>query len=111
MTWIARKAFFIVVFSICCERCHAERYSGVVAFGDSLSDMGNRWIDTKKLDIKFKQTWVAQLATMLGAPAFKPSGVTTYYGGTNYAVGGAGTEFTAAMGPERNGKQNLTEQV
>ncbi len=48
---------------------------------------------------------------MLNMPGFKPSGLTSYYGGSNYAVGGAGTEYTAKMGSERNRDQNLTQQV
>src|SRR6187455_257271 len=86
----------------------AAEFTGIVAFGDSLSDMGNRWLDPKKPDLKFKQTWVAQLAgpTMLNFPGFKPSGTTTFYGGSNYAVGGAGTAATSATNLERNRGQD-----
>src|SRR5207248_205101 len=35
----------------------------------------------------------------------------SYLGGTNYAVGGAGTEYTAKMASDRNRGQNLTQQV
>ena len=91
----------------------AADYAGIVAFGDSLSDMGNRWIHSNKPDLKFRQTWVAQLAgaAMLNSPGFKPSGISSYCGGCNYAVGGAGTEYTAKMGSDRNRGQDLTEQV
>ena len=91
----------------------AADYTGIVAFGDSLSDMGNRWIHSNKPDLKFRQTWVAQLAgaAMLNSPGFKPSGISSYCGGCNYAVGGAGTEYTAKMGSDRNRGQDLTEQV
>lgn len=85
----------------------------VVAFGDSLTDMGNRMAETRKPDLKFKQNWVAQLAGpgMLNAAEFKPSGMSYFYGGTNYAVGGATTEYTAKISSDRNKGQNLTQQV
>jgi phospholipase/lecithinase/hemolysin len=92
---------------------HASGYTGVVAFGDSLSDMGNRWLDPNKPDMAFRRTWVAQLAgpDMLNLPGFKPSGISAFYGGHNYAVGGAGTEYTAAQASERNRGQHLSQQV
>lgn len=92
---------------------HAANFTKIVAFGDSLTDMGNRWLATKKPDIKFRQTWVAQLAgpMMLNIPDLKPSGITSYYGGSNYAVGGAMTEYAASIASERNREQNLTQQV
>lgn len=85
----------------------------VVAFGDSLTDMGNRMAETRKSDLKFKQNWVARLAgpAMLNATEFKPSGMSYFYGGTNYAVGGATTEYTAKISSDRNKGQNLTQQV
>lgn len=85
----------------------------VVAFGDSLTDMGNRMAETRKPDLKFRQNWVARLAgpAMLNAPEFKPSGMSYFYGGTNYAVGGATTEYTAKISSDRNKGQNLTQQV
>jgi phospholipase/lecithinase/hemolysin len=89
--------------------------TGIICFGDSFSDMGNRWLDPKKPDIKFKRTWVARLAepAMLNCPGFKPSGIASFYGGTNYAVGGAGTAATVGVGPrsDRNRGQDLTHQV
>jgi phospholipase/lecithinase/hemolysin len=91
----------------------AQDFRGVITFGDSLSDMGNRWLDPKKPDIKFRQTWVVQLASpaMLNVPGLKPSGIATYFGGDNYAVGGASTDATSAMGSARNRGQDLTQQV
>ncbi|WP_009961336.1 hypothetical protein [Verrucomicrobium spinosum] len=55
----------------------------VVAFGDSLTDMGNRMVETRKPDLKFKLDWVAQLAgpSMLNAAEIKPSGMSFFYGG------------------------------
>lgn len=93
--------------------CHAADHTGIVAFGDSLSDMGNRWFKAGMDNSKIRSTWVKQLAgpTMLNIPGFRVSGMTSYLGGTNYAVGGAGTELTAAMNTERNRGHHLTEQV
>ena len=93
--------------------CQAADYLGIVAFGDSLSDMGNRWFKPGMDESKIRKTWVKQLAgpTLLNLPDFKVSGTTAYLGGTNYAVGGAGTDYTAPMGSARNRAENLTEQV
>ncbi|MEZ0267932.1 MAG: SGNH/GDSL hydrolase family protein [Phycisphaerae bacterium] len=111
---VRRHVFGVVVgLALLANVAHAGEGTVIVAFGDSLSDMGNRWLDTKKPDIKFRRTWVAQLAEpgMLDSPGFKPSGITSFYGGTNYAVGGAGTAATANMGLARNRGQDLTQQV
>jgi phospholipase/lecithinase/hemolysin len=106
-----RLALLLLFVLLACV--HDASGGGVVAFGDSLSDMGNRWLKPDKPDITFRMTWVARLAgpSMLNAPDFKPSGLTAFYGGSNYAVGGAGTAVTAQMGGERNGGQSLTQQV
>lgn len=86
----------------------------IVTFGDSLTDMGNRSVGPEKKDVKFRQTWVAQLAgpTMLNIPDFKPSGMNSYYnGGTNYAVGGSTSGYAAAKDRSANKSQNLTVQI
>jgi phospholipase/lecithinase/hemolysin len=92
---------------------HAAEYPAIVAFGDSLTDMGNRWIKSRAEESKVRATWVKQLAgpSMLKLAEFKVAGMTTYLGGTNYAVGGATTAYTAKLGSDRNRGQNLTEQV
>ena len=84
-----------------------------MAFGDSLSDMGNRWLEAMPQGNAFLATWVAQLAGpgMLDDPGFKPSGTVSYFGGTNYAVAGAGTEATVALASEQTRHQHLTQQV
>ena len=94
--------------------CHAAEFKEIVTFGDSLTDMGNRSVGPDKKDVKFRQTWVAQLAgpQMLDIPDFRPSGMNTfYYGGTNYAVGGSTSGYAAASGRDANKGQNLTVQI
>ena len=107
------KTILIAILLAFSALCHAADYTGIVAFGDSLTDMGNRWFKAGMDESKIRSTWVKQLAgpTMLNIPGFKVSGMTSYLGGTNYAVGGAGTEATAAMNTERNRGQHLTQQV
>ncbi len=107
------KTIRLLLFLLLSLPCAAGGFPALVAFGDSLSDMGNRWLATGKSDIKFRRTWVAQLAGqgMLDLPGFKPSGLTSYYGGSNYAVGGAGTEYTAKQASARNREQHLTQQI
>ena len=101
---------------VCCALAapgRAATYAELVAFGDSLSDMGNRSLSAKKPPVRFRPTWIAQLAGpgLLDIAGFKPSGMSSYYGGSNYAVGGATTEYAARLGSERNRGQNLTQQV
>jgi len=107
------RAFLVAAMLLLANLACAADYPGIVAFGDSLSDMGNRWITSSMDESKIRATWVKQLAgpTLLNIPGFKVSGMTSYLGGTNYAVGGAGTEYTAKMGSDRNRGQNLTQQV
>ncbi len=54
----------------------AAQCTEIVAFGDNLTDMGNRSLTPNKADVKFRQTWVTHLAgpKMLNLPNFKPSG-------------------------------------
>ena len=51
----------VVVFAFA-PLCRAAIFTELVAFGDSLSDMGNRGLAPNKTNITFRQTWVAQLA-------------------------------------------------
>src|SRR3984957_8958324 len=79
----------------------ADGFSGVYAFGDSLSDAGNISLATLgNLPVsgiysggRFTNgnVWVQDLAQNLGLPAPKPS----LAGGTDYAYGGAETGVTA----------------
>ncbi|RYD18738.1 MAG: hypothetical protein EOP88_21550, partial [Verrucomicrobiaceae bacterium] len=94
--------------------CHAGGFKELVTFGDSLTDMGNRSVGPDKKDVKFRQTWVAQLAgpQMLDVRDFRPSGMNGFYfGGTNYAVGGSTSGYAAAKGRDQNKGQNLTVQI
>ncbi|MEZ0386193.1 MAG: SGNH/GDSL hydrolase family protein, partial [Verrucomicrobium sp.] len=106
------RSLFIAV-ALLPSLLNAAPYPEVVAFGDSLTDMGNRTAESRKPDLKFRDTWVAQLAgpTMMGMAEFKPSGMSFFYGGTNYAVGGATTAYGATSSSDRNRGQNLTQQV
>ena len=110
--------FFIVVLSLSAVLAHAQTYTSIVVFGDSLSDTGNvahltelkygvripgpladytdgRFTDgtnTVPAAHNYNGVWVEQLAAMLpGKPAITDS----LDGGTNYAYGyartGAGT--------------------
>jgi phospholipase/lecithinase/hemolysin len=113
-----RRLAFCLTLTICCHltlavNSTAQTIDGLVTFGDSLTDMGNRSVETRKPDIKFRENWVKVLAgpELLNIPDFKPSGMSFYYGGTNYAVGGATTEATAAMNKDRNRGQHLTQQI
>lgn len=92
---------------------NAASFTELVVFGDSLSDMGNRSLKPEQRDIKFRTTWVTLLAgpKMLNVSEFKPSGMTFFYGGTNYAVGGASTDYTADLASERNRGHHLTQQI
>lgn len=94
--------------------CHAAGFKELVTFGDSLTDMGNRSVGPGKNEIKFRSTWVAQLAgpQMMNIPDFKPSGMNGFYfGGTNYAVGGSTSGYAAEKGRDQNKGQNLTVQI
>ena len=104
------SAFLLIAFA---SVCHAADFTGLVTFGDSLSDMGNRWITSEDMMSKMRATWVKVLAgpQMLNVPGFKVSGITTWLHGSNYAVGGAGTAVTADTSFERNRGQDLTVQV
>jgi phospholipase/lecithinase/hemolysin len=113
ITFPRMKTIFAALLLALSTLGHAANYAELVAFGDSLTDMGNRSVAPNKPDMQFRETWVAQLAkpAMLNVLGFKPSGMSFYYGGTNYAVGGSTTEYTAKMGSDRNRGQNLTQQV
>jgi phospholipase/lecithinase/hemolysin len=102
----AAGGFVVSVFS--------DHYTGLVAFGDSLTDTGNRFAATGGADPTSPPydagrwsdgpIWVEHLAAGLGLPAPTPSAL----GGTDYAAADAGT---ALSGYAHNGSANIGTQV
>jgi phospholipase/lecithinase/hemolysin len=98
--------FTVFVFS--------NHYTGVVAFGDSLTDTGNRYAATGGTDPTSPPydagrwsngpIWVEYLAEGLGLQAPTPSAL----GGTDYASADAGT---ALSGYAHNGSPNIGTQI
>lgn len=109
------KRFSSLVFSLLllASSLQALDFEGLVAFGDSLTDAGNRAIATNGNSMVYpKEVWVTQLAGLLNIKDFKPSGRDAYTGGTNYAFGGATTGYIAKLGNWGGaGKYNLTNQI
>jgi phospholipase/lecithinase/hemolysin len=102
----ATGVFSVSVFS--------NHYTELVAFGDSLSDIGNRFAATGGTDPASPPydagrwsdgpLWVEHLATGLGVPTLAPSAL----GGTDYASADAGT---ALAGYAHNGSPNIGTQI
>jgi hypothetical protein len=102
----ATGGFVVSVFS--------DHYTGLVAFGDSLTDTGNRFAATGGTDPTSPPydagrwsdgpIWVEHLAAGLGLPAPTPSAL----GGTDYAAANA---VTALSGYAHNGSANIGTQV
>lgn len=108
------KSVITSLFLSLAALCPAAGFKEIVTFGDSLTDMGNRSVGPDKTNVKFRPTWVTQLAgpSMLGIADFKPSGINGFYnGGTNYAVGGSTSGYAADKGRDANKGQNLTVQI
>lgn len=86
-------------------------FTGILVFGDSLSDVGNVYIFTEKtnpgkpyFEGRFSDgpVWIEVFAEGMGLPALKPS----LAGGTNYAFGGARTG-----NGNRDGKPDIGAQI
>lgn len=107
-----KKIFLLLIF-LGGQALSAETFTEIVAFGDSLTDSGNRAIATNGNSTVYpKEVWVTQLAGMMKIQDFKPSGRDAYTGGTNYAFGGATTGYIAKLGNWGGaGKYNLTNQI
>jgi 3-phytase len=98
--------FTVFVFS--------DHLTGLVAFGDSLTDVGNRFAATHGTEPASPPydegrwsdgpLWVEYLAAGLGLPGPTPSAV----GGTDYAAADAGT---ALSGYAHNGSPNIGTQI
>ena len=103
---VVSGAFTVFVFS--------NHYTGLVAFGDSLTDVGNRFAATDGADPTSPPydagrwsngpLWVEHLAAGLGLPGPMPSAL----GGTDYAAADAGT---ALSGYAHNGSPNIGTQI
>ncbi|MDG3005102.1 SGNH/GDSL hydrolase family protein [Paludisphaera mucosa] len=94
----------------------AGSYTGLVVFGDSLSDVGNTFAAATFPGAPYVggrysdgPIWVDYLAARLGIAAPTPS----FLGGTDYAWGFAqsGADFSYPMGPMGPGVPNLLTQV
>jgi phospholipase/lecithinase/hemolysin len=102
----ATGGFIVSVFS--------DHYAGLVAFGDSLTDVGNRFAATGGTEPASPPydagrwtdgpIWLEYLAAGLGLPGPAPSAL----GGTDYAAADAGT---AQSGYAHNGSANIGTQV
>jgi phospholipase/lecithinase/hemolysin len=102
----AKGGFTVNIFS--------DHYTGIVAFGDSLTDTGNTFAATAGqeptsppyFDGRFSDgpLWVEHLASDLGLPAPTPSQL----GGTDYAAADARTSLT---GVAHNGSPNIGTQI
>jgi phospholipase/lecithinase/hemolysin len=102
----AKGGFTVDIFS--------NHYTGLVAFGDSLTDTGNTYAATggnepaspPYFNGRFSDgpLWVEHLAAGLGLPAPTPSQL----GGTDYAAADARTTLT---GDAHNGSPNIGTQI
>jgi phospholipase/lecithinase/hemolysin len=102
----AKGGFVVDVFS--------NHFTGLVAFGDSLSDVGNLFAATGGTDPTSPPydagrwtdgpLWIEHLAAGMGLPAPTPSAL----GGSDYAAADAGT---AMSGYAHNGSANIGTQV
>ena len=112
-----KKKFLLCAGLILAAALHSSlAFDEIVAFGDSLSDMGNRGIATNSNSLVYPyQTWVKQLAgpTRMDISPFNASGNATWTGtgGTNYAYGGATTQYTSGLGLGDATGRNLTNQI
>jgi 3-phytase len=108
---------FLMLFGFSVSKLNANTISEIVAFGDSLTDIGN--VFTSQLQMgnpglppsppydngRFSNgtIWVERLASGLGLPPLTPS----LLGGTNHAWGGANT----GPGTSVSGIPNIGEQI
>jgi phospholipase/lecithinase/hemolysin len=108
-------AFGIVAASLAAACAPAQAYTALFAFGDSLSDAGNTFIEDKGTSPLYPYfnghfsngpTWVEDLSVKLGLGALTPS----LAGGNDFAFGGAETGPTG-INPAKPHATDLPEQV
>lgn len=108
--WSRFSAIAFLVFLWLNPTVHAGGITGIVSFGDSLTDTGNLYAATGQPAAPYYQgrfsngpVWVEYLANQLGVAAPTPS----LLGGTNYAWAGAAT----GDGINANGVPNTGMQI
>jgi outer membrane lipase/esterase len=111
---LSSAMFACMALSVVPAHAAVPRYDAIYVFGDSLCDVGNIYIYTKKADPpsppyfngRFSNgpIWVEHLASSLGLPMLPVLG-----GGTNYALGGAWV--TAPVSTPEGTILDVTQQV
>jgi phospholipase/lecithinase/hemolysin len=114
MRWIDIKALTVIVLALQAQAVQAGSFNQIVAFGDSLTDVGNVYLSKGEAypavppyaPGRFTDgpVWVEQLASRLGLPA--PQAFLA--GGTDFAFGGAETSLS---GLSSLGTPNLGTQI
>jgi phospholipase/lecithinase/hemolysin len=111
----ARRLVFVIVAASLAAVEPARAYTALFAFGDSLSDAGNTFIEDKGASPLYPYfdghasngpTWVEDLSVKLGLGTLKPS----LAGGDDFAFGGAETGPTA-INPAKPHATDLPDQV
>jgi phospholipase/lecithinase/hemolysin len=115
MRWIFLKAMTVILLALQAHAVQAGQFNQIVAFGDSLTDVGNVYLSTNGTfpaappyapgRYTDGPVWVEQLASGLGLPALQPA----LAGGTDFAFGGAETH--SASGLSTLGTPNLDTQI
>ena len=115
MRWISLKATTVILLALQAHAVQAGSFTQIVAFGDSLTDVGNVYLASGGTVPAFPTyaqgrftdgpVWVEQLASRLGLPDPQPS----LAGGTDFAFGGAETH--SASGFSSQGTPNLDTQI
>jgi phospholipase/lecithinase/hemolysin len=105
----------VLTASLACASGPASAYTALFAFGDSLSDAGNTFIEDKETSPLYPYfdghasngpTWVEDLSVKLGLGTLKPS----LAGGDDFAFGGAETGPTD-INPAKPHGTDLPDQI
>jgi phospholipase/lecithinase/hemolysin len=115
MRWTVFKGMPLILLALQAHVVQAGQFTQIVAFGDSLTDVGDVYLATNGTfpaappyaPGRFTDgpVWVEQLASRLGLPALQPG----LAGGTDFAFGGAETH--SASGLSSLGVPNLDTQI